>query len=149
TLAGHDGQVLRVQYSPDGKYMATEGEDGLVKLWDPANGKNLWSLPAATACFSSDSRWLLTAANQQPITQWEVATRKQVKTLDEPNRPLQPRLVAARKAPVVACLDGPGAKQALYVWRLGEPKPTRLAVQLAGGPPVSPRGVIDIALSPD
>jgi len=138
TLAGHDGQVLRVQYSPDGRYLLTEGEDGLVKLWDPASGDCLWSLVAASACFSSDSRWLLIVANQQPVEQWEIETRTRVRTLAEPVRPQRPRLVAARAAPWVACLDRQAnGRQILYVWQLGQPRASIIASALGqtGGLP--------------
>src|SRR5262249_39920290 len=34
----HEGQVLRVEYSPNGFHLATAGDEGQVKLWDPIMG---------------------------------------------------------------------------------------------------------------
>jgi WD40 repeat protein/class 3 adenylate cyclase len=35
---GHDADVNDVQFSPDGSLLATAGEDGALKIWDPATG---------------------------------------------------------------------------------------------------------------
>ncbi|MCL5036635.1 MAG: WD40 repeat domain-containing protein [Chloroflexi bacterium] len=36
---GHKGWVSCVDYSPDGKYIATTSEDGTIKIWDSRSGK--------------------------------------------------------------------------------------------------------------
>jgi hypothetical protein len=76
-----------VAYSPDGARVATGCQDGVVRLWDPDDGKLLAELGPAPVtqrrvCFSRDGAWLL-SADQTPDNQsswirvWDVAKKSE------------------------------------------------------------------------
>src|SRR5438093_221317 len=48
TLRGHAGPVWAVAFARDGSLLATAGEDGSVRFWDPQNGtsRGVFSLPS-------------------------------------------------------------------------------------------------------
>jgi WD40 repeat protein len=64
SFRGHDGDVNQVAFSPDGSKLATSGDDGKLKVWDPSTGRLLSSLsgsgPAFGPSFSADG-WLVAA----------------------------------------------------------------------------------------
>jgi WD40 repeat protein len=43
SFPGHDPDVNDVAFSPDGSMLATTGDDGTLKVWDPDTGDNLWT----------------------------------------------------------------------------------------------------------
>nr|UNY85600.1 WD40-containting protein [Zea mays] len=39
-IKGHDGAILAVKFSPDGQFLATGGEDGVVRVWGVAQSED-------------------------------------------------------------------------------------------------------------
>jgi WD40 repeat protein len=85
-LRGHRGKVRSVCFSPDGKLLASAGEDRVVKVWDVEKEREVLSLAGHagavwSVCFSADGK-LLASAGEKPgqakpagdVRVWEVAT---------------------------------------------------------------------------
>jgi eukaryotic-like serine/threonine-protein kinase len=73
----HESGVYCVTFSPDGQYMATASRDGLVRLYAPKTGRELWKWLAhdsnATCLrFNSDGRWLASGGWDAKVKVWDV-----------------------------------------------------------------------------
>lgn len=86
TRQGHSGQVWSVAASADGKYLASAGEDGEVRIWDLANGKQLHVLARPTrpysVAFSPDGKTLVIGCDNGPLTLFDPASGIELRTLD-------------------------------------------------------------------
>ncbi|HEV3256611.1 MAG TPA: serine/threonine-protein kinase, partial [Gemmataceae bacterium] len=81
---GHSG-VLSVAYSPDGKYLASGSTALAAKVWDAANGQELFRLEGHAnqingLSFSPDSGRLATASADQTVKVWDLNTRRAIFT---------------------------------------------------------------------
>jgi RNA polymerase sigma factor (sigma-70 family) len=91
TLEGHKDRVLSVAFSRDGKRLASASNDGAVKLWDPAAGKELLTLewhdgPVYQVAFAPDGKALATAGADRTARVWDAAKGTELHRLahDEP-----------------------------------------------------------------
>ncbi|KAG0326118.1 hypothetical protein BGZ99_010096 [Dissophora globulifera] len=87
-LKGHQGAVYAVQYSPNGKFLATGSFDKTVRIWDGTTNQNeLYvlkghSLNISDLAWGHDSALLLSAAYDKTCKLWDVESGKLLDSFD-------------------------------------------------------------------
>ncbi|SRR5581483_8462214 len=86
-VAAHDGWVRAVAASPDGKLVASCGNDHLVKLWSAADGEPVRTLEGHdchvyNVAFHPSGARLASADLKGVVKDWDLATGKPVRDLD-------------------------------------------------------------------
>ncbi|HKA69804.1 MAG TPA: BTAD domain-containing putative transcriptional regulator [Actinomycetes bacterium] len=129
---GHDPDVNDVAFSPDGSMLATTGDDGTLKVWDPATGELLSTVsggPQATVfgpSFSADGSLVAAAwTDQGTVRVVDLSTGRVVRTLPDIPDPDQTafspngRLLAVTGSSKVVVIDLDTGEEALDLQESG------------------------------
>ncbi|HAB14815.1 MAG TPA: hypothetical protein DCE44_00025, partial [Verrucomicrobiales bacterium] len=93
-LEGHARTPRSVDYSPDGQWLITTGEDGTIRRWRSATGQSVstWKhdAPLVEARFSPDGKWVVARDDRHTILIWDITTGRRVAALDLQTSPQWP-----------------------------------------------------------
>lgn len=144
--AGHGGDSIgRSTFSPDGKQIATAGDDGTIRLWDAATHRTIETIEAHKGSvhqvvWSADGQWIASVGRDEKLMLWSVSQRKTRATISTRERAYSVAISADGKRIVTGGRGG-----TLKIWNpAASAKPINCAVP--GG---EDAGVYSVALSPN
>lgn len=88
---GHSSAIRSLQFSHDGKRLATSGSDSRIVIWDIVTGKQYQSMIGHQAqvndvSFHPDGMRLASASDDGKVIVWDLATAEALKTFEFPGK---------------------------------------------------------------
>ena len=83
----HNGEIITLEFSPDGRYLVSGGADGVAAVLDAKTGteiyRSLHSDQVLDIAFSRDSKRFVTASKDRYIRVWDADTGKQLLVMSQ------------------------------------------------------------------
>lgn len=116
-FSGHQGRVNNVSFSPDGKYLATTGVDGIIRISN-LSGKLQTQLQApgdSITRFNNDSKYLFTAGKDDKLRLWDWSQQKIVTQSPAYGSPIISLSFSKNQKPLIATVGGTNNNQ-VKIW---------------------------------
>jgi WD40 repeat protein len=82
TLVGHSAALESVNFSPDGKYVASASDDGTARVWDAATGEEIARMThdgyVASVAFRPDGKYVASGSGDNTARVWNAATGEEI-----------------------------------------------------------------------
>jgi hypothetical protein len=110
----HGAPVVHLEFSNDGKLLASLGADDTIRLWEPSSGKELSAIrPAekidAPFAISPNGKYLATVGKER-VQIWDTGTGRELHSIDDPNlknKDFQPDVVFSPDGKTLLGTSGP------------------------------------------
>jgi WD40 repeat protein/DNA-binding SARP family transcriptional activator len=121
TLDGHQGPVLDIDHSPDGRWIATSSLDATVRIWEADAGDVRFTLfghvgPVNAADWSPDSTRLVTGSQAGEVKVWEVGAEGSRELLSLPAQAISQTVGVAFSPDGTRVLAGDRGNAAVKIW---------------------------------
>lgn len=84
----HDDEISGLQFTQDGRYLASASKDGTARLWEPASGVQIARMqhegPVIALAFGLDGNVLITASEDHTHRYWRIPSGDEAGRIDVP-----------------------------------------------------------------
>ena len=144
-LSGHQGKVNGVVYDPSGTLIASAGSDGLIKIWQAADGREIATLQGHTdnvtdVAFSPDGKLLASSSWDKTIRVWQMPEGRELWILKGHKNQVS-KVAFSPDGSLLASCDRGGV---IRLWTVATGKKLRTLSEK-----IKADRIMDIAFSPD